>query len=152
MKTTFELAVSELRPATVRPALQELPTGFRKVGTVYAEFRGKPCYRYRCGYLRNPALDGVHDGCCHRSCRMQMLREAGHGDVADKLEANAEARDWLHNWGKMVYDPNEHGKQRGTERRKLAARLMRQMVQKKLGYADVVVTGCWAGALMEKTA
>lgn len=122
-------------------------TGFRRTGHIYGEFEKRPLYEYRCTILPNsPHLDGVSDGCCHFECRLQSLREAGYADVADQLQRNASALDWLRNWGKLLYDPDRHG--RNQERRNAAAAILRGMRQSKIGYADAVRTGAWAGAVM----
>ena len=122
---------------------EKLPKGFRKTGHVYGEFRGLPMFEYKCNYLNDPKLDGVHDGCCHFGCRLDSLRAAGHEAIAARLEANAKARDWLHNWGKMLYDPKEHG--RNPERRKKAAAVIRMMRNQSLDTYHATVVGMWAG-------
>ncbi len=84
--------------------------------------------------------------CSHRECRLAALRAAGKARVADALVRNDEARDWLSNWGRMLYDPAEHG--RDARRRALAARLIRAMRSGRVGYADAAIAGAWAGALV----
>lgn len=125
------------------------PTGFRKVGTIYGEFRGRPLYHYRCRLLPGSALDGQLDGCCHFTCRLQALRDAGYDDVADKLSRNATAQDWRRNWGKMVYDEQEHG--RDPRRRQLAADYMRQLRNDKMSITAATISGCHIGALLPKS-
>lgn len=116
--------------------------GFRKVGRVYGHYKGRELFEY-------PCLKGCAGGrCCHFDCRLAALREAGRADVADRLEANAGARDWLANWGKLLYDPEKHG--RDGKRRKLAAQIVRGMRAATVGYADAVVGGCWVDVLIDK--
>lgn len=130
--------------------VRELPLdGYSKVGTVYGtlEHNGRTIVlrHYACHLLPNrPDLDGDKDGCCHWSCRMQALRDAGKADVADKLEQNARAKDWLGNWGKMIYDPERHG--RDPERRRRAATMIRLLRSRAIGYADACRLGVWSGA------
>jgi len=123
-------------------------TGFRKTGHIYGSFEDRPLYEYKCTILSKPHLDGIHDGCCHFECRLESLRQAGFPDVAAKLAANAEAKDWLRNWGKMVYDP-EYG-YGGPERRKMAAQFMRALRNKAVSYGNACASGAWAGALLTK--
>jgi hypothetical protein len=109
-----------------------------RVGRVYGHFEGKPLWEYPCQY-------GCGD-CCHFQCRLKALRDAGQAAVAERLEANHKAKDWLSNWGKLLYDPREHG--RDPQRRTAAARIVLEMRRNAMNYADAVRTGCWAGAVL----
>jgi hypothetical protein len=77
---------------------------------------------------------------------MKMLIDAGHTDIADKLDANASARDWLRNWGKLVYDPSVHGRDRN--RRRAAAQIVRA-IRRGTKVVDAVRAGAWIGATMK---
>jgi hypothetical protein len=114
---------------------------FGRVGRIYDTYNGRECYEYDCTF--GPTISG---GCCHFCCRMSALRSAGRDAVAVRLEANAKARDWLDNWGKLLYDPRQHG--RDAKRRKAAAEVILAMRRQAMGYADAVTTGAWAGALL----
>lgn len=96
---------------------------------------------------RNEAcVYGLRDGCWHHECRLAKLRAIGRQDVAAKLDRNADARDWLGNWGKMVYDRERQG--RDAKRRKVAAEIVRAMRNGGIGTADAVITGAWVGATL----
>ncbi len=84
--------------------------------------------------------------CYHRECRLAALRVAGKARVVDRLSRNDDARDWLSNWGRMLYDPSTHD--RDPKRRALVAHLIRAMRRGAISYADAVVAGAWAGALL----
>jgi hypothetical protein len=73
------------------------------------------------------------------------LRKAGKGNIADRLQVNATAKDWASNWGRMLYDPKNHG--RNFDRRYALARAIRAM---RAGgdYAELTLAACWTGALM----
>lgn len=83
-------------------------------------------------------------GCCHIPCKLAWLRAQGLTGLADRLQRNGEARDWLSNWGKLLYDPRTDG--RHPERRRKAAAIMRAMRNGQADYAAVVRAGAWAGA------
>lgn len=119
---------------------------FRKVGRVYGQFERHSLFEYPCNYLA-PDADGSPHQCCHHSCRMDALRQAGFTAVAERLEGNAKAIDYRHNWGKLIYVDAKHG--RDAKRRKAMAVAMRAMRDKHAtNYADIIVAGCWQGALM----
>ena len=80
--------------------------------------------------------------CVHPSCHWYALRQQGRTTLADQLERNAKAQDWLANWGKLVYDPAQHGD--SPERRQQAARIVRAM-RKGLDYGTATIIGAWAG-------
>lgn len=119
---------------------------FGRVGRIYntwqAGQRTHECYEYPCTF-------GLSH-CCHQDCRLEALRAAGYNTAADRLEANWQAKDWLKNWGRMVYDPQDHG--RDPKRRNMAAAFIRRLRNRHLGYADACVGGAWTGALMDRPA
>lgn len=122
-------------------------SGNRKVGKVYGHLTHRGLVRDLYDYECTIAPKGVEAGrCCHRCCRLAALCAAGHEQVAKRLEANSVARDWLRNWGKMVYDPQIHGK--NAKRRALAAKLARAL-RDGADVVDVIRGGCWAGALVD---
>ena len=106
-------------------------------GKVYSHYGTQPLFDYPCD------LGG--DRCCHFSCHMEELRRIGLAHVAEQLERNNKARDWLYNWGKILYDPQDHGKD--PKRRKLAADIVRSMRNGKVDSTSAVIGGCWIGAL-----
>lgn len=112
----------------------------KRVGRIYDSYEGRPLYEYPCIYF--PA----GDYCCHFSCRMKALRDAGYTQVADRLEQNDKARDWLHSWGKLLYDPGRHG--RDKARRKSVAQIIIAMRRGECAYVDAVYAGAWTGAIL----
>lgn len=122
--------------------------GFKRVGRIYGQYEGRPLYHYPCTYFKGD--------CCHLSCRLAALRAAGHGEVADTLERNSKAWDWLQNWGRMVYDipVREHGrmspeqKRKDAHRRKAAAGIIRGMRAGGVDYGQACIGGAWVGALV----
>lgn len=81
--------------------------------------------------------------CLHSDCRFDWMRAHGDGARADREERNMGVRDWMSNWGKLVYDPSCHG--RDKARRKMMADIARAM-RKGLPFVDAVRAGAWGGA------
>lgn len=100
------------------------------------------------GYGARWAARGDDPGCWHRDCQIADLRAAGRNVHADRLEANDHAKDWQGNWGRMLYDPKDHG--RDPVRRTAMAKVIRAMRNRTADYADAVRAGCWAGALLPR--
>jgi hypothetical protein len=111
----------------------------KRTGRIYGTFEGRDLYDNECSFA------GI-ERCCHFPCRLDALRKAGLADVADRLDANAKSQDWLRNWGRMVYDPSEHG--RDARRRKVASQIVRAMRSGKADYSGAVRAGAWLGAAL----
>lgn len=87
--------------------------------------------------------------CCHHApCKIAWLKAQGLESLATRFERNNEARDWLNNWGKLLYCPSEHG--RHPERRRKAAIIMRAMRNGGIGYVAAVQAGAWTGAMVDR--
>lgn len=78
--------------------------------------------------------------CLHTTCRLATLPPK----VAVRLERNFQAQDYARNWGLLLYDPKQHG--RDQKRRTILARIIRGMRDGTVDYGQACVGGCWAGA------
>jgi|GEM_PF-5515072 len=110
-----------------------------RVGRRYGTFEGHGVYEYPCTFAG-------FGWCCHFCCRMAALRKARHADTAEQLERNSKAQDWLRHWGKLLYDPAEHG--RDPKRRSAAAAIVREMRRGRADFADAVRAGAWTGVAL----
>jgi hypothetical protein len=119
---------------------QTIDPTYKRVGYLeYVDDTGRPHYEYLCTI-------GC-ETCVHHCCRMAALRTAGFHQIAARLEANATARDWAGNWGKMIYEKGKHG--HDPQRRKMMADMIRAMRKETLSYGAACIGGCWVGALID---
>jgi len=80
--------------------------------------------------------------CVHTDCRLATLPPR----IAARLRSGYLARDYASNWGKLLYDEKEHG--RDAKRRKAMAQVIRAMRNGNADYAQATRAGAWIGAAL----
>lgn len=107
---------------------------------------GFPCTLRRAdgSPLIKPRPDNPEGFCQHFGCRMAWLRANGLDALASRYERNSAARDWINNWGKLLYDPRTDG--RNPNKRSAMAKMVRAFRSGIGTSADLVVAGAWGGA------
>ena len=89
-----------------------------------------------------PCTYSLGHTCVHGGCRLATLPPR----IAERLKRNWEAQDYARNWGKLLYDPRQHG--RDFKRRKTMADVLRSMRKGDTDLVGAVQAGAWIGAAL----